>query len=372
LARRVMVEEGTDNIQPDPDFADGMTGKETWDWGGGGVVTASDGICTMDNADSASTLALIVPVSITADTGAHTVSIKCRSANGEDAAVEVYMGVSYKSLGVAPASGEWVVLSATYNDGEYTTNPRQHTRIWPGKKIQLDWIQVEKKPYATSFTPGTRSPETLTIPTEGVLNPQEGTVECWVMLNEVESERTIFDAGGLEVYITNSKLGLQYDEETLEGVTSLEAGTWYAIAWKWSNSGVILLLNGETEASSDDAPILLFSENVYIGSKSDGTLQLNGLIDGLRISSRARTTEEILAAYQSGQPLQKDEYTTYLMPFNGSIYPVEWVPLGTFWSLDWDSPDDTLGGHRNRTGQDGVAAEGDIPDKPGAAEQKPV
>jgi hypothetical protein len=24
------------------------------------------------------------------------------------------------------------------------------------------------------------------------------------------------------------------------------------------------------------------------------------------------------------------------------IYKDEWVPLGTFWSLDWDSPDDTL------------------------------
>ena len=24
------------------------------------------------------------------------------------------------------------------------------------------------------------------------------------------------------------------------------------------------------------------------------------------------------------------------------MYRQEWVPLGTFWSLDWDSPDDTL------------------------------
>ncbi len=24
------------------------------------------------------------------------------------------------------------------------------------------------------------------------------------------------------------------------------------------------------------------------------------------------------------------------------MFRQEWVPLGTFWSLDWDSPDDTL------------------------------
>jgi hypothetical protein len=46
---------------------------------------------------------------------------------------------------------------------------------------------------------------------------------------------------------------------------------------------------------------------------------LNGLIDDLRISSRARTDEEILAAYASGQPLPADEWTTYKLDFDDKV-----------------------------------------------------
>jgi len=50
-----------------------------------------------------------------------------------------------------------------------------------GAKAYFKNIQFEQKPYATSFIDGTRSPEILTIPTAGVLNPQEGTVEfIWI------------------------------------------------------------------------------------------------------------------------------------------------------------------------------------------------
>jgi len=48
-----------------------------------------------------------------------------------------------------------------------------------GKVAYFDAIQLEQKPYATSFIDGTRAAESLTIPTASVLNPQEGTVECW-------------------------------------------------------------------------------------------------------------------------------------------------------------------------------------------------
>jgi len=39
----------------------------------------------------------------------------------------------------------------------------------------------------------------------------------------------------------------------------------------------------------------------------------------LRISSRARTDEEIAAAYQRGQPLPVDAWTTLKLDFNGDL-----------------------------------------------------
>jgi len=46
---------------------------------------------------------------------------------------------------------------------------------------------------------------------------------------------------------------------------------------------------------------------------------VNTLIDDLRISNRARTDEEIAAAYQSGQPLPVDEWTTYKLGFDDNL-----------------------------------------------------
>jgi len=325
FGKAIMVEEGTTNLQPDPNFDNGMTGKKSYDWGDSGTVTASNGICTMDTSDSAYPIALIVPqVAITADTGAHTVSVKCRSANGKDAVVLVHMGVSYKSLGVAPASGEWVILSATYNNGEYTTKPAQHIRIEAGQKLQIDWIQTEQKPYATSFIDDTRSPESLTIPTAGVLNPQEGTVEFWVkplvvgnwnnfffMILSNGRFLLFFDSTGLAKFDygpTNSGI------ETPSGIIS--ANNWHHIVLRWSatTDKQALFVNGvKYEQDLPNGVATSFPETAPV------VHTYSAYIDDLRISSRARSDEEILAAYQSGQPLQWDEWTTYKADFDGKI-----------------------------------------------------
>lgn len=132
-------------------------------------------------------------------------------------------------------------------------------------------------------------------------------------------------------------------EVILISVTTLQAGIWYYVAFTWSPSGRKLYVNGVLEASNTRSNNLGFATLAKIGSwLSRG--YLNGLIDDLRISNRARTDAEIAAAYASGQPLPVDEWTTYKLTFNGSIYPVEkiWVPLGTFWSGDWRVPEDGI------------------------------
>src|SRR5690606_12642750 len=80
-----------------------------------------------------------------------------------------------------------------------------------------------------------------------------------------------------------------------------------------------------------------------IGTSWTGSYPFNSLIGPLRISRRARTDQEIAAAYAAGR-LELDQDTTYLLTFNGSIYPVEqvWVPLGTFWSTEWQAPEDKV------------------------------
>jgi len=202
--------------------------------------------------------------------------------------------------------------------------------------VQFDGTQLEEKPYATSFIDGTRSPETLTIPTAGVLNPQEGTVEFWVKLSHLNpNDYNAFftsgdvDAPGPRILIMREFEGgdvnkirvFDGDDSTeviLISVTTLQAGIWYYVAFTWSPSGRKLYVNGVLEASNTRSNNLGFATLAKIGSwMSRG--YLNGLIDDLRISNRARTDAEIAAAYNSNTPAVWDEDTTYLLRFDGNL-----------------------------------------------------
>jgi len=204
------------------------------------------------------------------------------------------------------------------------------------KWVRIARIQLEQKPYATSFIDGTRAAEPLTIPTASVLNPQEGTVECWVKLSHLKPNdyNAFFTSGdvydpGPRILIMRQFAGgyvnkiLVWDgdgssEAILASVTTLQAGIWYYVAFTWSPSGRKLYVNGVLEASKTRSNNMSFATLANIGSwGKEG--YLNGLIDDLRISSRARTDAEILSAYQSNQPLPVDAWTTLKADFDGNL-----------------------------------------------------
>jgi len=181
--------------------------------------------------------------------------------------------------------------------------------------------QLEQKPYATSFVDGTRAAETLTIPTAGVLNPQEGTVELTYVPSHgtnVRPHRFILSAGidtnefRLE-YRTNDRWYLKVGNVNGEYITSLSAGVPVALAVRWDSSTVSLFVNGSKVIQINAAfANLQLGDVLAIGSSVANwgwDYQCNGLIDDLRISSIARSDAEILAAYQSGQPAPVDANT---------------------------------------------------------------
>jgi hypothetical protein len=211
-----------------------------------------------------------------------------------------------------PSGVAYVAISLQYYDGG-------NYYVW------FDGVQFENKPYATSFIDGTRAAETLTIPTAGVLNPQEGTVKGFVNLWRAPgtTAQYIFDGAGavnqnLVVYVgTDGKLRLEYGDGasmiTLVGSTVLQKDTWYSVAWRWSSSGVELLLNGNLEASNINLPSLSFGANACLGSKADGTAQLDGLLDNFSVSGRVVPNVEVLEEYRSSMPKYSDEWTTALV-----------------------------------------------------------
>ena len=197
--------------------------------------------------------------------------------------------------------------------------------------VYLYHPQIEKLPYPTTFVNGTRATETLTIPTAGGLNPQEGTGELTCIPNHGTNganDRFILSAGidattnefRLE-YRANDRWYLKVGNANGEYFTSLSAGVPVALAVRWDSSTVSLFVNGSKVIQINAAfANLQLGDVLAIGSSVANwgwKYQCNGLIDDLRISNRARTDEEIAAAYASNQPLPVDQYTTYKMGFDG-------------------------------------------------------
>ena len=214
-----------------------------------------------------------------------------------------------------------------------------HSDHGTGKYQSARNIQLEAKPYATSFIDGTRAAETPTIPTAGVLNPQEGTVEFTVipqtphvnpggdpwfndftwgspgtngfLIRRGVDTRAV-NCFQVEIYGTPAgTVKLNYD-------ATFQQGTPYAIAFRWSALGCAFFVDGVKRAETTYLFAAPSATEAQIGYRPYHR-QGNALYDDLRISSRARTDEEIAAAYASGQPLPIDENTTYALRFDNSL-----------------------------------------------------
>ncbi len=241
---------------------------------------------------------------------------------------------------IGPSDGVWQKKTITLTTPSSTSYPNAVSWKWGlykpgftktnlGARIYVDWVQAEAKPYATSFIDGTRSPETLTIPTAGVLNPAGPyTLEAY-------SQKTVRDIPPFAFFKdwnNYARFGYRsnYDKYELRLVKN---GT-TAFARYSSTLG----LSGFVQST------LVFTGTKYIGYANGqkvcevtsseqigadwaftpgslGNYCLNGLIDDLRISSRARTDAEIAAAYNSNAPLPVDEWTTYKMACDGNLCP---------------------------------------------------
>jgi len=240
-----------------------------------------------------------------------------------------------------PSDGNWhlVEIQATY----YTAASGRKVYLQPGRGVTevsefyFKYAQIEQKPYATSFIDGTRAAETLTIPTAGVLSASEGTIEVIYIPNFDSSKVALGSAGqdwwwifGAGSATNTNELRLAYNNGSWHVrvggssdttyATSFAAGDKISLALAWKQGvNARLFINGVKVATFTPS-------NFNIGTIASigysylwNQYRCNGLIDDLRISNRARTDAEILAAYQSGQPLPVDEWTTYLLRFSGAL-----------------------------------------------------
>nr|PZM87704.1 MAG: hypothetical protein DIU81_08860 [[Clostridium] cellulosi] len=215
---------------------------------------------------------------------------------------------------IADGSGfVYIRLADSNGDLRFTGDGTSGLYLWGA--------QLEQKPYATSWTPGgtTRAAEKLTVPTAGLLDPREGTIELWINPSFVASWNNFFHMSintGRFLLFFNSYGAVAWDFGTVNdpietGTNVAIAGQWLHVAMRWSvTTGTReLFVNGQKIGSKPFTPPTGFPSTVNVVDN------YSAYIDDLRISNIARSDAEI-AAYNSGQ-LQADQYTTLLLNFNG-------------------------------------------------------
>lgn len=265
--------------------------------------------------------------------------------------IRFYMGdnqIGMSSRSYMTLDNTWRTLTVTYAlRGTYPIRPFIGilTNITQNAVFYIDGLQVEQKPYPTSFTDSTRANEVLTVPTEGVLNPQEGTIECWWTpinqpSNTIISQSTsppilqvgnyyannswvLWAWGGLKFYARGDNAsGWTYSGTIIDNLDWYSLDTPVHFAIKWSNGNTFeIFMNGIKYGTCISSTFFTGIAGNYIslGCKNASSGKTNAIYDDIRISSIARTDEEIKAAYESGKPLAWDEDTTYLLRFDGNL-----------------------------------------------------
>lgn len=195
------------------------------------------------------------------------------------------------------------------------------------KKVTFTNLQIEAKPYATTFTPSARANESLMVPIEGLLSPQQGTVEMWVKMPIYNNAnfRTILNGyvndGPLHfisLYRGDGRLYARYSSNgalTYLFTSVYNLPEWSLISLVYNDDGVKIYVNrelvGGNAAKMDEQAITKF----MLGISASNNDFANGMIAHLRLSSIARTQEQLAPL---DRPPEVDEYTTLYLPFNGA------------------------------------------------------
>jgi hypothetical protein len=361
FGRGIMIEEGTTNLVSNPSFENGLW-AETWETEGT-RGTASTVVGRNGNG-SAMRLTVLQEDTTYGKISSRNISISSTEtvtisyyarANRDGVAINYsylmsYTAGNYSLGGFRPSlTTDWKKYTVTLTNiptasdyGLMLALDSRTTTVDTNDWVEIDDVQIEKKSYATSFINGTRAAETLTIPTAGVLNKDEGTIELWINPNRVQNYNNFFKmeniSTGRFLLFFNSVGQVFWDYGVWNSGLATSSGTakagqWLHVAMRWSAS------KGTRE---------LFVNGVLIGSKSftppsglPSTVSVvnnyGAIIDDIRISSRARTDEEIQAGYQSNAPLPVDKDTTYKLYFDGNLtaktfLQSQWIefPLGIF------------------------------------------
>ncbi|UJF36626.1 LamG domain-containing protein [Paenibacillus hexagrammi] len=197
--------------------------------------------------------------------------------------------------------------------------------------------QLEVKPYMTTFVPGARNNEKVTLPFPA--KAEQGTVEVWVYVNyaakrqdgELNRVFNVSEASGDYGFMlyhsadsAHWRWGVydQYQNKTYISVSdSYTPDGWHLFTVTWSSKEIALFIDGVRLASTTDFVLPTTLGSVMNLGSGTSQQRISTLFDEVRISRVARSDAEILAAYQANKPFPIDLQTVYKIGFDGNLNP---------------------------------------------------
>jgi hypothetical protein len=231
--------------------------------------------------------------------------------------MSVYAGSSMAAL-VISERDQWVKKTVTWTTNNIDTNYSFGIgSVYgnPGDSVYACIAALEQKSYPTSWTPASRSAESLTMPTTGLI-VTGGTIEGIVEINDLSKRQisgqfnrifrinySTINSIVLNHFATSAQWSLATYNDAGASTTvyiedSLTPNGWYYYKVHWTSSlAKVEFWNLETQTKAAEASIVnpnmrtSFGTTLYIGSH-DGTQSfLNSFFGRHRLSDIARTDD---------------------------------------------------------------------------------
>ena len=283
------LEEGTTNVLVNPDIESGVTG---WTAASGTRAQVSDhaeeGTYSLEyTAGAAVTFTGIVMANgnrpAASEGQVWTASSKMRSIDGYQITprISCFSAVDGGGSNLGSTAGSVVALEDEWKLVQVTaTAPASTASLYGtwyeltsaptvGDKFNIDAIQVEQKPYATSFVSGTRAAASASISPAGILSPEKGSLAFRF--------RRKIDTGGVEPIIdcgdgtsgkdrlrvrinASDRLEMSWQtngaaETTTQSVSTIAIDTEYLVYVGWNGIATELSIdNGTKVTGTRDTP----------------------------------------------------------------------------------------------------------------------
>ncbi len=249
------------------------------------------------------------------------------------------------SSAITVSISSYIRYEYTLTTGTSTAKVQAIVNGGDGQIFRAGAVQLEQKSYETSFINGTRSAETLTIPTAGVFNKGNWTVEftfeptspqviagkygwLWRLYLNPDNfyQLLVVPLGQIDFGIYSN--GTHY--YTFSGTEPiLSVGNKYRIGIKGNGSTMALFIDGvKIREVTYVEPVGDLPENMYLGCTNWSTGHADGIYDDFCVSGIARLDADMATRGASTDPLPVDEYTTYKMSFDNTLIDTL-INLGT-------------------------------------------